>query len=287
MTRQDINALLYEDATVYRPPLEQDSAFLEVTHGCSWAKCRFCDFARDAFYIFDTETIESKIKLLAHIIDGNDRLYLLGQNPFCMPSKRIVSILELIKKHLPSVEQVSMYARADDINRKAWADIMEMKNLGLADLHVGVESGSDRILAMMDKGETTGHLLKAFDTLDSCQIGYHVTAIPGLGGKTLWREQALQTAELFNKINPRSIWCMTLKIWPDTPLYHMAERGAFIQMTPREVLTEERLMLEHMEMKDCLYVDSTALNKYTLAVRLPEGKDSILENIDRLLAEEE
>ncbi|MEA4920560.1 MAG: radical SAM protein [Clostridiaceae bacterium] len=288
MTREEINSLLYDYPEVYRPPFEAESALLEVTHGCSYGKCFFCDFARDEYFPFELEDIERKIKLLSHVIDGNDRLYFLGSNPFCLPSKRILTIIDLVHKYLPCVNEISMYARADDINRKPWSDMMELKHAGLTDLHVGLESGSDRILKLHNKGETVFDIQKALDTLASCEIGYNLTAILGMGGRDLSYEHAVKTAMLFNMLTPISIWCMALKIWPNTPLYYLAENGGFIQMTPLEILREERHMLGLMDMKKgCIYVDSTVLNKYTLSARLPHSKDSALENLDRLIAEQE
>ncbi len=288
MTRHEIFELLYDDPEVYRPPFEADSALLEVTHGCSWGKCAFCDFARDAYYHFDMEDVENKIRLLAHVIDGNDRLYLLGCNPFCVPSGRLKRIFGLVHEHLPSVESISMYARADDINRKSWSDIMELQHMGLSDLHVGLESGSDRVLKLHNKGETVYDIEKALDTLESCGVGYNLTAIIGMGGRALSDEHAEMTAAFFSRLRPISIWCMNLKIWPDTPLYRMAESGEFDQLTPLEAAREERRMLALTEMqKPCYYVDSTLLNRYTLSARLPMLKDSALQNLDRLIAEEE
>ena len=56
-------------------------------------------------------------------------------------------------------------------------------------------------------------------------------------------------------------------------------------MTPMEVLKEERLMLSLMDMKNpCLYTESTVLNKYTILGQLPELKDTMLAQIDRLIA---
>lgn len=288
MTREEIYALLYDDAEVYRPPFEAESALLEVSHGCSYGRCFFCDFGRDEFYHFDFEDIKNKIKLLSHVIDGSDRLYFLGSNPFCAPTGKLLRIIDLVRRHLPSVEEISMYARADDINRKSWHDIMRLKDAGVTDLHVGVESGSDKVLKLMNKGETTHDIAKALDTLESCEIGYNLTAILGMGGYRYSAEHAEETARFLSRFHPISIWCMALKIWPDTPLYQMAQDGRFEQMTPLDVLKEERAMISMMEMeKECIYVDSTALNKYTISARLPSLKDSVLENIDRLIAQAE
>ncbi|MFR7444743.1 MAG: hypothetical protein ACLUUO_16485 [Sellimonas intestinalis] len=51
MTEEELFASIYTHDTIYLPPSEQKSAALEVALGCSHAKCRFCDFAKDPFHI--------------------------------------------------------------------------------------------------------------------------------------------------------------------------------------------------------------------------------------------
>lgn len=288
MTREEIFAKLYDDEVVYRSPIENASALIEVTKGCSWGKCLFCDFIRDEKAFIPLERIEEKIKLLSLVIDGNERLYFLGCNPFCLDTGVLMSILDMVHRELPSVKTVSMYARADDVNRKSDDELRRLNAGGIRELHIGIESGSDRILKFHNKGETAKELKRAFDRLDSFGYYYHVTVIPGLGGRGLSEEHAVKTAELLSLINPVSIWCIMLKLWPDTPLFKLWERGEFDAMTPREVLLEERRMLSLMEMKNsCLYTDSTVLNKYTILGELPDMKGKLLESIDKLLSETE
>lgn len=56
---------IYTHDTIYIPPREEDSAPLEVALGCSWSRCTFCDFARDAFRILPREKIQENIGGLA------------------------------------------------------------------------------------------------------------------------------------------------------------------------------------------------------------------------------
>ena len=288
MTREEIFKKLYDEDEVYRSPIESGSALLEVTKGCSWGKCLFCDFIRDKKELLPPERIEEKIELLSKVIDGNERLYFLGCNPFCLDSGILMYIMDLVHRNLPSVRTVSMYARADDVNRKSDEELIMLNRAGIRELHIGIESGSDRILKFHNKGETAEELKTAFDRLDRFGYFYHVTVIPGLGGRKLSHEHALMTAKLLSSINPVSIWCIMLKLWPGTPLYSIWERGGFDQMTPGEVLLEEREMLTLMDMKNpCLYTDSTVLNKYTILGELPEQKDILIKSIDKLLSEED
>lgn len=284
MTREEIFAELYSGDTVYPPPLESKSALLEITTGCSYRRCKFCDFPKDTFSIFSMEDIARKIELLRLVIDGNPRLHLLGCNPFCLHTRQLLSILAMVYDRLPCVQEVSMYARADDILRKTGDELMALAHAGLTDLHMGLESGSNAVLTLHEKGETIEDIEEAMNALDRCGIRYHLTAIPGLGGKELSREHAVKTAEVISRHRPMSVWCIALKIWPDTPLSHMVEDGEFEPLTFEEILREEREMVSRIEMKiPMLYVDSTVLNKYTIIGMLPEQKNLILQQMDILL----
>ena len=287
MTREEIYAKLYSGETVYPPPLEAKSALLEVTTGCSYRKCRFCDFPKDAFRIAPLQEIAEKIALLRLVMDGRKRLHLLGCNPFCLHTRQLLSILEMVRSGLPTVQEISMYARADDILRKDDSELMQLAMAGLTDLHIGLESGSNAVLSLHEKGETIENIEEALNALDRCGIRYHLTAIPGLGGKALSREHALRTAAVISRHTPMSVWCIALKVWPDTPLERMVQEGSFQPLTPAEILREEREMIARIEGKmPFLYVDSTVLMKYTLIGMLPEQKDFMLQQIDALLAQE-
>ena len=287
MTREEIFAELYSGDTVYPPPLESKSALLEITTGCSYRRCKFCDFPKDTFSIFSMEDIARKIELLRLVIDGNPRLHLLGCNPFCLHARQLLSILAMVYDRLPCVQEVSMYARADDILRKTGDELMALAHAGLTDLHMGLESGSNAVLTLHEKGETIEDIEEAMNALDRCGIRYHLTAIPGLGGKALSREHAIKTGAVISRHTPMSVWCIALKVWPDTPLEQMVKDGVFQPLTPEEILREERDMIAGIQAKmPFLYVDSTVLMKYTVAAMLPDQKEFVLQQIDTLLAQE-
>ena len=284
MTREEIFAQLYSSDTVYPPPLESKSALLEITTGCSYRKCKFCDFPKDTFTISPMAEIARKIELLRLVIDGNPRLHLLGCNPFCLNTRQLLSILAMIHDRLPCVNEVSMYARADDILKKSSDELNALAHAGVTDLHIGLESGSSAVLLLHEKGETIEDIETAMSMLERCGIRYHLTAIPGLGGKELSREHAIKTAAVISRHRPMSVWCIALKIWPDTPLAKMVEEGIFEPLSFEEILAEEREMMSRIEMTvPMLYVDSTVLNKYTIIGMLPEQKQLMLQQMDILL----
>ena len=276
MEDSDLFQSIYTHETIYLPVAEDKSAALEVCLGCSWGKCRFCDFARDKFVAHPLEKIERDLKVLATLQPENPRLFFLGENAFCLPAETLLKIMELVNVHMPNVLQFAMYARIDDIERKSDEELRELAESGLDALHVGVESGCDEVLEYMNKGITAAQTIRELHRLDAAGIGYHITIVPGLGGKTYSKYHAQQTARLIDQIHPRSVWCLKLHLFPGTPLHREHEMGAFDQMTPVEVLQEEYFMLQNIHKVHTFFMDTTVLDKCTLQGNIPEDMDELL-----------
>lgn len=283
MTNEEIYASIFSHDTIYIPPHEEQSAPLEVALGCSWHRCRFCDFAKDEFRIHPMEKIEQNLWILSQFHPETKRLFLLGENAFVMSFQQLSRIFDLRDTYMPWAKEVAMYSRVDDILRKTEDELRILHERGLQALHIGMESGSDSILKQMNKGVTTFDMLEAFRKLERAGIDYYLTIIMGLGGWTFSRLHAVETARLLNQTHPKNIWCLKLKLWEDTPLYKDYKKGLFDMMTPEEILAEERILLENLTVTDCLFEDTTVLDKYTLVGMLPEKKKDLLEAMKILL----
>ena len=280
----EVMKILYTHDTIYVPPTEEGDIPLEVGLGCSWHKCVFCDFARDKFCIHPIEKIQNSLYYLQQIHRDKNKMFFLGENVFCLSTERLLEIIGEVNYFMPWVEEFAMYSRADDILRKSVDELKLLRSRGVRRLHVGVESGSDSILHWMNKGVTTQQFIRAFRRLDMVGIDYYITLIPGLGGLKYSDMHAIETARLLNQIHPKNIWCLKLKVWPNTPLEKLVKNGEFIEMTPTEILQEEHLMFQNINMThECEYVDSTVLNKFTVIGKLPEQKQKMLECMEYLI----
>ncbi len=284
MTREELYQSIYTHDTIYLPPHEQTTAALEVSLGCSWHKCTFCDFAKDVFQIHPLERINHDLEILAGLRPEDTRLFFLGENAFCMDTERLLDIIELTHRHMPNVREYAMYSRIDDISRKSEQELKRLSQEGVQALHIGVESGSDSILEARKKGITSAQTIEALLRLDRAGIDYYLTVIPGLGGRTFSRLHAIETARMLNQVHPRNIWCLKLKLWENTLLYKEAKAGTFEEMTPDEILREERLLIENLKVTDCLFEDTTVLDQFTVQGVLMRQKGELLGAIDYLLS---
>ena len=139
----------------YRPPFEAHSLLLQVTAGCSHNKCSFCTMYRNV--PFSTESmgqIESDLREAREYTPDAERVFLENGDPFCLSADRLAEITEKIHEYLPMVETIAMYASIKNIQGKTDEELKLLHTLGINELNIGVESGLDDALAMMNKGYT-------------------------------------------------------------------------------------------------------------------------------------
>ncbi|NLF80197.1 MAG: radical SAM protein [Clostridia bacterium] len=282
----DISAKLYEDEVVYRPPLEAASILIDVGSGCSWSRCTFCrESAKKRYRVSDLDTIKRKIELLA-VLPGileHNKAFLLGENTLGLDTDFLLAIFAHIHKYLPHVKCVNMYGRIKEVLDKGEADLCRLKEQGLGDLYIGVESGSNRVLKMVCKGTSTAMMQRCFDLLDQVGIPYALSSVIGLGGKEHSAEHAIATARFYNGVHPKSIRIMTLTPVRGTVLYDQVQEGKFTELTPDEVLLEERLFLEYLEVENCLLIGTHISNNVPLLGRLPEDKEKLKDILDEAI----
>jgi radical SAM superfamily enzyme YgiQ (UPF0313 family) len=137
---------------VFRPPAEGGSLILQVTNGCSWNKCTFCEMYTSPskqFRLKPIEVIEFEVIQLAALMKGDqslNRIFLGDGDAMMLPYERLVAILELVNTHMPWVKRIGSYCLPRNIRTKTVEQLRHLKSMGLTTLYVGCESGDDEIL---------------------------------------------------------------------------------------------------------------------------------------------
>ncbi len=215
---------------------------------------------------------------------GGKNVFLQDANSLVLKTSDLVQIIRYLRTTLPSVERVTMYARANTVARKSVDELRELREAGLARIHMGMESGSDVVLKMIQKGITAKQLIEAAHKVKAAGISLCWYIIPGLGGREYSREHALETAAVINQGNPDYMRFRTLSVLKKTPLYDMMSSGAFTPLDEDEVIREQRLLLESLEGVTTTVVSDHMLNLLQeLEGTLPGDRDKMLDIIDRYL----
>ena len=92
---------------------------------------------------------------------GMRSVFLQDANSLIIKPLDLLEILLHLKKRFPWVERTTSYARSHTIARIKDRDLKKFKDAGLNRIHIGLESGSDRVLKMAKKGVTKETHIKA------------------------------------------------------------------------------------------------------------------------------
>jgi radical SAM superfamily enzyme YgiQ (UPF0313 family) len=216
---------------------------------------------------------------------GGKNVFLQDANNLILRTKDLVEILNYLKRTFPSVERITTYSRARTVFRKTVADLQDLRDAGLSRIHIGLESGYDPLLKLVQKGVTAREHIEAGRKIKQAGISLSEYIMPGLGGKKMWREHAVETARVLNRINPDFIRVRTLKALKIMPLYRRIESGELVLMSDDEIIEEERLLIENLEGITSHFASDHILNLLEeLDGVFPEAKIRMLESIDRYLA---
>jgi hypothetical protein len=215
---------------------------------------------------------------------GGDTVFLQDANSLLLSAETLIAILNYIKEKFPEVERVTSYARAATLKSKSVQQYVQLKQAGLSRLHVGMESGSDNVLKLIDKGALADQVIEGGKNVVEAGISLSLYVIPGIGGVDLSEEHARETARVINAINPGFVRFRSLYVTPRTPLMEMVENGTFQPPDEDTMVREIRTIIEALEGISTTLVSDHVLNLLEeVEGTLPGDKDRMLGIIDRYL----
>jgi len=218
------------------------------------------------------------------LASGSETVFLQDANSLILSADSLVTILEYIKKTLPEVQRITSYARAATLKAKSVEDYLRLKEAGLTRLHVGMESGSDAVLKMIDKGARAADVIEGGRRVVQAGLSLCLYLMPGIGGKALSKENALESARVVNAINPDFVRFRSLYVTNGTPLAEMVDEGTFDPPDEDEMVKEIRLFVDSLDGVSTTLVSDHFLNLLEeVEGTLPQDKERILGVIDRYL----
>ncbi|MDD5082970.1 MAG: radical SAM protein [Dehalococcoidales bacterium] len=218
------------------------------------------------------------------LYSGGENVFLQDANSLIMRTNELVEALNFLKTTFPDIKRITSYARSNTVTKKSLEELREVHQTGLSRLHIGLESGYDPLLQYMDKGVTAAEHIAGGRKVKESGISLSEYVILGLGGKTMWREHALETARVLNEIDPDFIRVRTLAIKEGMPLYKEVANGNFVRANDEEIVAEERLLIENLQCQANYVSDHITNLLQELEGNLPEDKKKFLEIIDRFQA---
>jgi radical SAM superfamily enzyme YgiQ (UPF0313 family) len=218
------------------------------------------------------------------VANGMESIFIQDGNSLVIKPEDIIRILLHLKEAFPKIKRITSYARSQTIAKISDENLSRMASAGLNRIHVGMESGSDKVLGMVKKGTDKATQIVAGRKIKQAGIELSEYFMPGLGGKALSRENALETADALNQINPDFIRLRTLAMSAGAPLTEQYERGDFDKMGEVDTAKELLLFLEELTGIDSTIRSDHVLNLFPeVDGVLPDDKEKMMQPIKGFL----
>jgi radical SAM superfamily enzyme YgiQ (UPF0313 family) len=265
------------DEPLFRPPSEAYSLIFQVTLGCSWNRCAFCEmYTSKNFRVRNTETVMAEIDAAANQIQDVRKVFLADGNAMVLSSYRLLQILNKLKTSFPVLNRVSAYAMPRDLEHKTIEELTELREAGLKLLYVGIESGDPEVLKLVNKGEDPDLMVRNLLKAHEAGIQTSVMIITGLGGKKYSQQHAIQSAEVVNAINPDFLSTLVLSFPFGQEHYTQRFKGPYEPMNKQDLLEEQYLFLENTQLNNVIYRSDHASNYKPLKGIIDRDKERLL-----------
>lgn len=279
-----INSPVHYIEPLFRPPSEADSLILQVTNGCSWNQCSFCEMYTQPQKKFKPR---SEAEVLAEIqscgasLQGVRRVFLADGDAMVLSFRRLEAILQAIRTHLPSVTRVSSYCLPQNIANKTPEQLQTLRELGLSLVYIGAESGDDTVLRKVQKSETFASTREAILKLKAAGIKTSVMIINGLGGKQYSEQHALASAALINTTQPEYLATLALFFRHGERRFTEIFGDDYTPCSTLDLFTEMQTFIQHLELKQTIFRSDHISNNLVLKGVLGKDKAKLLAQIQQ------
>ncbi|MBU2875101.1 radical SAM protein [Marinobacter salexigens] len=268
---------------VFRPPSEAKSLILPVTNGCSWNKCTFCEMytqPQKKFRARKPEDVRQDIDKAAKSLRGVKRVFLADGDAMVLPTRRLLEILGDLNAAFPELQRVSSYCLPRNLAKKTVEELKQLKEAGLKILYVGMESGDDEVLRRINKGETWDSTRSALLKIREAGLTSSVMVLNGLGGETLSRQHAINTATLCNETQPDYLSTLVVSFPQGEERFREGFGEDFIALSQQGLFEEIRIFLEHLELEKTVFRSDHASNYLVLKGTLGRDKQKLLDQVN-------
>ena len=305
-----------------RPPSEAESLLLRITRNCPWNKCRFCKLYREHkfsirpfeeikadidqvalyqdniscgipenLYELPEETMQRYVYIMRWMANGGGSVFLQDANTMALSYDKLREILAYLREKLPDVKRVTTYGRVDSLNKFTAEQLRGLKEAGLDRIHSGYESGSDKVLSLLNKGYVKAQEIEAGQKVKASGIELSVYYMPGSGGKDLSCENAIETADVVSKVNPDFVRIRSFVAYSGTEIRDDIIAGRMAECTDKGKMLELKQMIEHVEGADGYLYSDHIINLFENvngSLKSDKGKMlSVFEEFEALSSEDQ
>ncbi|MHC4779839.1 MAG: radical SAM protein [Planctomycetota bacterium] len=218
------------------------------------------------------------------LLNGGRTAFLQDADPLAGPLEETGEIIRAMREAFPSIERITAYCRSRTAARIGPKGFSALRETGLDRIHIGLESGSDEVLALVDKGVDATTHIRGGRAVKEGGLELSEYVMPGLGGRKFTRTHALSTASVLNEIEPDFVRFRTLAVVESADLAEAVEKGNLEVLGDVDIVKEIRNLVRSIEVPTRLESDHILNLLQDVRGDLPEERDTVLGVIDDFLA---
>lgn len=265
---------------LFRPPAEADSLIFQVAYGCPHNTCRFCGMYKTVKY-----RARDRMEVLREFAEAGkrypetQRIFLADGDVMIFPFAELREMLFELNRCFPSLSRVNIYANGSSIVAKTADELRELRRLKLNTLYVGLESGDQEILNLVNKKENVKNMIDGVKLAQECGLKCSVMILLGLGGREYSLRHAVKTAEALNVMQPRLLSALRFIEVPGCSMY-----DGYQTVTEYGAVEELKHIISRLELSKTVFRANHTSNPAPLAGRFPNDKQQLIAEIDYLLS---
>lgn len=187
------------------PPDQYLSLVVQITEGCNFNQCLFCNFYKDRPF-----RIKSRLELNKHLDmiidyfgDGlqlRKSIFLGDANALITPAIKLIPMLETIRQKFPGHPHIFSFIDIFTGIKKTASDFKLLRELGLKRVYLGLESGYKPLLKFLHKPQDPDTVISLIKVLKKAEIELGVIFMAGAGGEKYHPGHIADTVKLVEKL---------------------------------------------------------------------------------------
>ncbi|KZZ49298.1 radical SAM protein [Oleiphilus sp. HI0122] len=229
------------------------------------------------------EDVEKELAAVASQMPGVRRFFLADGDAMTLSVRRLKEILGKINQYFPNLERVTAYCLPRNLKKKSVEELAELRALGLSMVYVGCESGDDKVLECVQKGETFETSKDALLKLKAAGIKSSVMILNGLGGRKFSEQHAINSAKLMNETQPEFVSTLVVSFPMGEERFRSGFDGDYEPLSQEELFKEIHSLVSTFELKNTVFRSDHASNYLVLKGTLGQDKQAMLDKINLAL----
>ncbi len=260
-------------AALYRPlgvlPPDQYLALvIQVTEGCSWNACTFCDLYRDTRFRVKTVAevnghLQAVRDFFGEAIALRRSLFLADANALCLSHERLLPLLDRVATTFPvapagltprerhawlreeprGVSGIHSFVDAWSGSRKDVSELRAYAALGLRRVYVGLETGDPDLLSWLGKPGSPEDAVDLVSHLHQAGLSAGVIVLVGAGGERFFESHVLQTVRALDRMRLGTGDLLYLSELVEHPHLEYARRASRPDPLSEERIEDQRAAL--------------------------------------------